>query len=140
LSDHEKVVARIAREYEKRGFQVQSRGNNLPQGSKRTGAIYRPDLLVRDSTTGKILCIVEIETSDAGKAVVGATVLADICMEIEGKDQQERPTLVFIFYRLSANLDLAKKRLAQLMQQDRMRHLADILIWTESQAIERIKQ
>lgn len=138
MSDHDDVVARVARAYEKKGFQVQSKGNNLPQGSKRTEAIYRPDLLVRGRITGQILWIVEVETSDAGKAVVGAAVLADICMGIEG--QQERPTRVLIFYRPSANLDLAKKRLSQLRQQGRIKHLADILIWTESQALEEISR
>jgi hypothetical protein len=74
MSDHDDAVARIAAAYEKRGFRVQSRGNNLPHGSKRDEAIYRPDLLIKDPTSDQIVRIVEVETSDAVKAVVGAAV------------------------------------------------------------------
>jgi len=131
--DHDDVVARISAEYEKRGFQVHSRRNNLPSGSKRNEAIYRPDLLVKDSG-GQIVRIVEVETSDAGKAVVGAAVLADVCMgiEMENGRQKRKPTLVFIFYLKSANLELGKKRLEHLTRQNRIRHLADVLLTTEN--------
>jgi hypothetical protein len=138
MSDHNDVVARISQAYVERGFRVQTKGNNLPQGSHRDEAIYRPDLLVRDRTDGQILLIVEVETSDAGKSVVGAAVLADVCMgiEIEGERQRKSPSLLFVFYRPSAHLDLAKKRLAQLRQQNRINHLAEIHVMTENDALE----
>jgi hypothetical protein len=138
MSDHNNVVAGISAAYEKKGFRVQSRGNNLPQGSNRNEAIYRPDLVVRNPASHQIVHIVEVETGDAGKAVVGAAVLADICMgiEIEKGRQQKKPTLIFVFYEQSANLQLGKKRLTQLARQNRIRHLADVLIRSEKEALE----
>jgi len=142
LSDHDSVVARISAAYEKKGFRVKSRGNNLPYGSKRIDAIYRPDLLIKEPANHQIVNIVEVETSEAGKTVVGAAVLADTCMqiEIEKGRQQEKPTLIFIFYRQSANLKLGKKRIAQLTRQNRIRHLTDVLIMTEKEVLKEIPQ
>jgi hypothetical protein len=42
-----------------------------------------------------------VETSDAGKAVAGATILAGICMEMEktGPTQRISPKLPFVFYK-----------------------------------------
>lgn len=78
----------------------------MPTGSSRSQAIYRPDILVKDED-GQIAWIVEVETSDAGKAVAGAAILADICMEIEktGPKQRKNPKLLFVFYNPSANLE-----------------------------------
>lgn len=70
MSDHDNAVARISAAYEKKGFRVQDRGNNLPYGSRRNEAIYRRDLLVKDPVSHQIVHTVEVETSDAGKAVV----------------------------------------------------------------------
>jgi len=142
MSDHDSAVARISAAYEKKGFQVQSHGNNLPYGSKQNEAIYRLDLLVKDPTSHQIVHMAEVETSNAGKPVVGAAVLADICMgiEIEKGEQQEKPTLVFVFYRQSSNLELGKKRLEQLTRQKRIRHLAEVLVRTEKEVLEEIQQ
>jgi hypothetical protein len=136
MSDHDNVVSRISAAYEKKGFRVQRRGNNLPYGSNQNEAIYRPDLIVRDPAS-QIAHIVEVETGGAGKAVVGAAVLADICMgiEIEKGRQQNKPTLIFVFYKQSANLQLGKKRLTQLARQNRIRHLADVVIRTEKEVL-----
>lgn len=142
MSDHDDVVARISEAYEKKGFRVQTRGNNLPQGSRRVEAIYRPDLLVKNPSDGQIAWIVEVETGDAGKSVIGAATLADICMgiEMERGRQRESPSLLFIFYRPSANLKLAEKRLVELTRQNRIKHLRDILLLTEKEGLEKIRQ
>lgn len=142
MSDHDNAVARISAAYQKKGFRVQNRGNNLPYGSKRNDAIYRPDLLVKDPASHQIVHMIEVETGDAGKAVVGAAVLADICMEmeIEKGRQQKKPTLTFVFYRHSANLELGKKRLEQLTGQNRIGHLTEVMIRTEKEALEEIRQ
>jgi len=137
MSDQNDVVTRISRAFEEKGFVVQSRGNNLPRGSTRKTAIYRPDLLVRKERNGSVRWIVEVETSEAGKSVVGAATLADICMEIDCGD---RPNLLFVFYRSSANLQLAEKRLKHLVRQRRVKHLRDIIVLTEKDAIEKIRQ
>jgi hypothetical protein len=68
VSGHNAVVAKISNEFSKRGWRVQVQGNNLRTGSSRSQAIYRPDILVKDED-GQIAWIVEVETSDAGKAV-----------------------------------------------------------------------
>lgn len=135
---HEDAVARISREFEKKGYSVQSRGNNLPTKSRRSGSIYRPDLLVRKN--GQIVWIVEVETSEAGKAVVGAAALADVCMEIEKQKGQQvvNPYLLFVFYRTTANLELATKRLTAL--KSRISHLEDTLALNEDDAIRKISQ
>lgn len=104
-------------------------------------AIYRPDLLVIDPTNGQIVWIVEVETSDPGKSIVGAAVLADICMTIENEKghQPTKPHLLFVFYRSLANLDLAEKKLAQLRQQNRIRQLAEVLALTEKDALKVVR-
>jgi len=142
MSDHEAIVDKIKQAFQEKGFQVQVRGNNLPIGSIRAEAIYRPDMLVRSKGNDDIAWIVEIETSEAGKSVVGATVLADVCMQIETEkgQQRERPDLLLIFYRPSAHLQLAEKRIEQLRAQRRIQHLREIEVLTEKQAIDMIQR
>lgn len=137
-SHHENAVARISREFEKKGYSVQNRQNNLPTKSPRSGTIYRPDLLVWKN--GQLVWIVEVETSEAGKAVVGAAALADICVEIERQRGQQvvKPNLLFVFYRGTPNLGLATKRLAAL--RTRIVHLQDVLALTEREAVLKISQ
>ena len=137
MSDHNDAVTRISQAFEEKGFVVQNRGNNLPRGSTRRTAIYRPDLLVRRDRNGPVRWIVEVETSEAGKSVVGAATLADTCMEIDCAD---RPNLLFVFYRPSTNLQLAEKRLEHLVRQRRVEHLGDITIMTEKNAVNKIRQ
>jgi hypothetical protein len=121
MSDHEDVVQKIFNAFSRQGFTVQRRGNNLPKGSGRLNAIYRPDMMIRGGEDQDIIWLVEVETSQAGKSVVGAMVLADACMEkeIESGQQKEKPSMMFIFYRASANLQLAEKRSEALKQQRR---------------------
>lgn len=83
MSNHDAVVAKVSNEFSKKGWRAQVQGNNLPTGSSRSQAIYRPDTLVKDED-GQIAWIVEVETSDAGKAVAGAAILADICRGSRG--------------------------------------------------------
>jgi hypothetical protein len=141
MSDHDVVVSRIKEAFQKKGFPVQTEGNNLPHGAKLTEAIYRPDMIVRSKGSDDVAWIVEVETSEAGKSVVGAAVLADVCMQIETERgrQRERPNLLFIFHRPSANLQLAEKRFEQLKRQHRLEHLAGVSILTERQAVEEIQ-
>jgi hypothetical protein len=134
------MVARVAEAYAKRGFVVQTRGNNLPYGSRRDEAIYRPDLLVRDPNGKQIHWIVEVETGEAGKAVVGAAILADVCIEVETREGRQRikPKLLFVFYKSSTKLQLAEKRLLQLV--GRTNYLAEIEPVTIRRALERIAE
>jgi hypothetical protein len=75
MSDHEAVVDKIKQALEEKGFQVQVRGNNLPIGSIRAEAIYRPDMLVRSKGNDDIAWIVEIETSEAGSKAYSSLTL-----------------------------------------------------------------
>jgi hypothetical protein len=137
MSRHDAVVAKISNQFRKKGWWVQVRGNNLPSGSSRSQAIYRPDILVTDGD-GQIAWIVEVETSDAGKGVAGAVILADACIEIEraGPKQRENPKLLFVFYNPSANLELAPKRLKPL--EHRIEHMKIVKPMTEREAMETI--
>ena len=133
MSDHNEVVGRISKQFEKKGFQVQTRENNLPTGAGRIDALYRPDIIVRNRE-GQIVWLVEVETSEGGKAVAGAAILADICME--KMNIKSRPKLLFVFYRSSTKPQLAEKRLLQLV--GRTNYLAQIQPVTMKQALDMI--
>jgi hypothetical protein len=111
LSDHNDIVEKLAQQFTKRGFKPQTKENNLPTGAGRDETIYRPDIIVRNSD-GEIIWMVEVETSEGGKAIVGAAVLADVCMD--KMSVRNKPKLLFVFYRSEANLKLAEKRLLAL--------------------------
>jgi len=66
--------------------------------------------------------------------------LADICMEKERAKglQKANPKLLFVFYRTSANLELAVKRLTAL--KPKITHLSEIAALTERKAFLRISQ
>jgi Holliday junction resolvase-like predicted endonuclease len=102
--EHNRVVEQLAAQFEKKGYKAQTRNNNLPTEAGRGDAIYRPDIIVRKSD-GEIVWLVEVETSEAGKAVAGAAILADICMQ--KMNVRDRPKPLFVFYRPSANLILS---------------------------------
>ena len=44
MTEHEEAVARISKEFKRRGFRVQTRLNNLPTNANQSEAIYRPDI------------------------------------------------------------------------------------------------
>ena len=139
MSDHEDAVQRISEAFSGRRFHVQTRGNNLPEHSRRDDAIYRPDLIVRREKGGHIAWLVEVETSEAGKSVVGATILADICVEeVEKQDQRDRPGIMFIFYKTSTNLQLANKRLKALERSGKISHLGRVVCLHEKAALKEI--
>jgi hypothetical protein len=130
MSDHEDVVARIAARVERQGFRVQTRNNNLPPGSPSSETIYRPDIIVRNHDN-QIAWLFEVETSEAGKAVAGAAILADICME--KMNVKSKPKLLFVFYRSKSNLKLAEKRL--LAMKDRIKYIEVMPPLSETEAI-----
>lgn len=142
MSEHEDVVKRVSNAFSNQGFHVQIRGNNLPKGSKRFEAIYRPDLIVRSKHDKDIVWLVEVETGRAGKSIVGAAILADICIEkeIKSRRQRKKSGIMFIFYRTSANLQLAEKRLKELTRLRKVNHLAPILVLYEMNALKKIKE
>jgi len=106
-------VEKLAAQFEQKGLRAQTRENNLPIGANRDEAIYRPDVIVRNREN-EIVWLVEVETSEGGKAVAGAAILADICME--KMNVQNKPKVLFVFYRSGSNLELAEKRLKPLRQ------------------------
>jgi hypothetical protein len=143
MSVHNAVVDKISNGFRKGGWQVQVRGNNLPTKSihekLKLQAIYRPDILVKDEDD-EIVWIVEVETGDAGKAVAGAAILADIYMEMEKTvpTQRNNPKLLFVFYNPSANLKLAWKRIEPL--EKRIKHVKIVEPMTERMAMEAISK
>jgi hypothetical protein len=135
MSDHNEVVERISKHFEKKGFQVQTRENNLPTGGGRNDALYRPDIIVRNRED-QIVWLVEVETSEGGKAVAGAAILADICME--KMNVKGRPKLLFVFYRPESNLKLAEKRLSAM--ESRIKHLDMKRPVSETAALKQISE
>ena len=133
MSDHNDVVARLVKQFEKKGFKVQTRNNNLPSSAKRDESIYRPDLIIRNRDD-QIIYLVEVETSEGGKAVVGAAILADICMKKMGVNN--KPKLLFVFYKPESNLKLAEKRLKEL--KNRVSYIQLVPALTENAARELI--
>lgn len=118
MTEHNDIVAGIASRFVQRGFKARTTDNNLPPGKPSNETLYRPDIIVRNQND-QILWLVEVETSEGGKAVAGAAILADVCMQrmnVEGK-----PKLLFVFYRAGSNLGLAKKRLNAL--EERIRYV-----------------
>ena len=113
MSDHNDIVEKLVQQFTKRGFKPQTKENNLPTGAGRNEAIYRPDIIVRNSD-GEIVWLVEVETSEGGKAVAGAAILADITMQ--KMSVRNKPKLMFVFYRTDSNLKLAEKRLLALKE------------------------
>ncbi len=140
MTEHGEAVARISKEFKRKGFRIQTRLNNLPTNANQSETIYRPDILVGNPEDDQIAWIVEIETSEAGKAGVSAAALADICMEKEMAKvlQKVKPKLLFVFYRTSANLELAVKRLTAL--KPRTTHLRDIAALNEREALLKISE
>ena len=113
----------------------------------RNNPIRVPNELIHESfrkfvwpKNNEILWIVEVETGNAGKAVAGAVVLADICMQIEKERsvQREKPKLLFIFYAPTVNMKLATKRLDAM--KSRITHLQSVEALTEREALQEISQ
>lgn len=100
---HPKIVRDFVDKFEKKFYKVTSAKNNLPimENGRPTqkDSIYRPDILVYDKNLN-ITHILEIETKDGGKSMIGAIFLADACMtkHIEQKiqDSKIKPDLIFI--------------------------------------------
>jgi len=118
MSDHNAVVARIAARFKRQGFNVQTRDNNLPPGKPSSETLYRPDIIVKNRREHTV-CLVEVETAEGGKAVAGAAMLADVCME--QMNISNKPRLLFVFYRPRSNLKLTEKRLHAI--ENRITHL-----------------
>jgi len=97
-------------------------------------------MLVRRPGNENIAWIVEVETSQAGKSIAGAAVLADVCLRIEKQQgrQKGKPDLLFVFYRPSAKFQLARKRLEPLVENQVIEHLNEIKIMSKKRVLEEI--
>ena len=145
MSRHDDVVKRIETEFAD-AFRVSTRNNNLPKFNgvaHRDKSVYRPDIIFRDKRNGEITYIIEVETSKAGKSVVGAAILADYCIAdhiSRGENNQSSvPHLVFVFLGEKPRIELAQKRLNRIQEGGYLRHLKQpILICREGEAPEKI--
>lgn len=146
MSRHDDVVKRIEAEFT-RVFMVSTRNSNLPKFNgvaHRDKSIYRPDIILREKRNGEITHIIEVETSKAGKSVVGAAILADYCIGdhmSRGEDNQSSvPHMVFVFLGEKPRIELAPKRLTRIQGKGYLRHLKQpILICRERETIEKIR-
>ena len=146
MSRHDDVVKRIEAEFA-RAFRVSTRNNNLPKFNgvaHRGKSIYRPDIIFRGKSNGEITHIIEVETSKAGKSVVGAAVLANYCIgdhiSRRKDNQSSAPHMIFVFLGEKPRIELAQKRLSRIQEEGYLRHLKQpILICREREAIEKIR-
>lgn len=134
------MVAKLQALLEQRGFEVQTTHTGLPlehltEHASRHGAIYDPDMIARKN--GEITHIVEIESSEAGRSVIGAALLADYCIQYHKENgmQRRNPYLVFAILGEQASTKLTGKRLARLEK-----HFANLQIrlYSEREAAEKL--
>lgn len=143
MSRHNDMVRRIESKFADISG-VSIRNNNLPKlkgKAHREKSVYRPDIIFRDKSSGEITHIIEVETSRAGKSVVGAAILADYCIgeHMKSGEQSHSPYLVFVFLGEAPRIELAKKRINRIHREDYLKHLRKpILICSEMEAVEKI--
>jgi hypothetical protein len=100
---HNETVKEFVEKLKHKYHNVSDDKNNLPltEGYKSTrkGSIYRPDILVKD-INNNITHIIEIESGDGGKSMIGALFLADACISLNIKtkcqDSNVMPELIFV--------------------------------------------
>ena len=74
---------------------------NLPEQT-REEALYMPDIVVLERDSGKIVCVIEVETERVRKAMCGAAILANTVLKKSkhyGKpiyDEKAKPILYFV--------------------------------------------
>ncbi|MBU4038081.1 MAG: hypothetical protein KKA35_16795 [Proteobacteria bacterium] len=134
---HPETIRDFVDKLEKKYHKVTSAKNNLPimENGRPTqkGSIYRPDILVFDKNEN-ITHILEIETGDGGKSMVGAIFLADasINKHIEQKiqDSKIKPDLIFIILGNKYN---AIKRIEAVKPYLNLKHITTH-IYTKNEA------
>lgn len=103
VESHSESIRDFASKLKNISNNVTTNNNNLPltDGLKATQktSIYRPDIIVSDNNKN-ITHIIEIETGDGGKSMVGAIFLADTCISTHIKQKIQgsniKPNLIFI--------------------------------------------
>ncbi|MDH5770686.1 MAG: hypothetical protein OEZ25_05310 [Candidatus Bathyarchaeota archaeon] len=146
MSRHDEMVRRIESVFAG-AFKVSTRNNNLPRFrgiAYRDKSVYRPDVIFHDKRSGEITHIIEVETSKAGKSVVGSAILADYCIGdhiIRGENNQSsEPHMVFVFLGENPRIELVPKRLNKVEEMGYLKHLKQpILICRDREAIEIIR-
>jgi len=66
---------------------------NLPK-QNRPESLYQPDAVAFKKGTGEIKLIIELETSAVRKSIMGAAILAQIC--VREMKQNSKPKLIFV--------------------------------------------
>lgn len=140
---HDKIVEVLVNKLrEKFGDKRVSRWfNNLPSGSTREEAVYRPDIIVSDdrATQKNIRYMFEVETY-GGKAIAGAAVLADYCINqhlrrgIQSQDMG--PRLIFVMLNPKQE-SRAKKRISAI--ESKIKNLT-IDVWGIGELINKIAE
>lgn len=114
-SKHKENVIEFVGKLKTKFQKVTANKNNLPivkdvNKPTQKESIYRPDILVKD-INGNITHILEIETGDGGKSMVGAIFLADACISkhIEAGIQNSRIKSDLIFVILGKKYNAIKR-------------------------------
>ena len=134
------MLAKLQALFQQKGYDVQITHTGLPleqftEHGSRHGAIYDPDIIARKND--EITHIVEIESSEAGRSVIGAALLADYCIQHHKENgmQHSNPYLIFVILGEQASTKLTGKRLAGLAK-----HFTNLKIklYSEREATDRL--
>ncbi len=86
---------------------------------------YQPDVILRDRG-GDIKYIIEVECDPVRKAIVGASVLADACLQEIG--QKDKAKLLFVIYGEDGIKQIANFREKIRIAKPYCKHLEDIQV------------
>jgi len=78
---------------------------NLPK-QNRAKSLYQPDVVAFEKGTDEIKLIIELESSNVRKSIMGAAILAQIC--VKEKNQNSKPKLIFVLKNKSDQEEIRK--------------------------------
>lgn len=132
---HENTVEEIK---QKLGSNFLKDSLNLPIQTHE-GALYKPDIVVIEKTSNKIVAIIEVETARVRKAICGAAILANtvISESTYGNakiyDKAAKPTLYFVVQEDMEERERKKlkERLNRIMNSIKEPQVKEIKLCTE---------
>ena len=101
--------------------------NPLPD---KKSHIYQPDILLRKKKSKSIAYIIEVENDPVRKSLVGASVLADYCIQ---KMKNIKPVLVFVIYSREGIKQIPNFREKLKIAKKYCKNLKGIKIFTTSE-------
>jgi len=131
LREHREIQRWIKRKYGER-FEVLAEidhQNCLPD--RNSGHWYQPDVILREQTgTKDVRYIIEVENDPMRKAIAGACLLADCCLE---KMQKAKAELLFIVFSKNGKQQIENFRNKVDFVRHRLLHLSSIQVVTDKE-------